>query len=50
MPALRWEAIFSSFRSVLDYSLRSNPVLTVVTARVAAGVMSKDKLAVPEES
>ena len=50
MPAFRWEAIFSSFRSGLDYSLGSSRVLTVVTARVAAGVVSKNKLAVPEES
>ena len=49
MPAIRGKATFLNFRSVLDEPFGSNHVLTVVTASVTAGVMSKSKLAILEE-
>ena len=44
------EASFSDFKNVFDPLLGPNLELTVVTASVTAGVLSKNKLATPEEN
>ena len=43
MPALWWQAMFSNFRSVLNYPLVFQPR----TMSVAGGVVSKNNLAIP---